>query len=120
MSENKPKRLTEMVRNCGCAAKLGPGALSKVLKDLELKGCDSLIIGLENSDDAAAYRINDKQILLQTLDFFPPIVDDPYLFGQIAATNALSDIYAMGGKPLTAMNIVCFPEKEDKGIYPKF
>ena len=116
MSENKPKRLTEMVRNCGCAAKLGPGALSKVLKNLELKGCDSLIIGLENSDDAAAYRINDKQILLQTLDFFPPIVDDPYLFGQIAATNALSDIYAMGGKPLTALNIVCFPEKEDKAL----
>lgn len=116
MPDKQTKRLTEMVRNCGCAAKLGPGALTEVLSRLKIKGNENLIIGLEKSDDAAAYRINDKQILLQTLDFFPPIVDDPYIFGQIAAANALSDIYAMGGNPLTAMNIVAFPEKEDKGI----
>ncbi|WKY46864.1 selenide, water dikinase SelD [Eubacteriaceae bacterium ES3] len=110
------KRLTEMVRNCGCAAKLGPGTLSEVLGNISQMKCDELLIGFEHSDDAAAYRIDDERILLQTLDFFPPIVDDPYMFGQIAATNALSDIYAMGGKPLTAMNIVCFPENEDKKI----
>ncbi|MEG1619087.1 MAG: selenide, water dikinase SelD [Eubacterium sp.] len=116
MPEQVKRRLTEMVRNCGCAAKLGPGYLSDVLGALTLKKESNLLIGLENSDDAAAYRINGDQILLQTLDFFPPIVDDPYIFGQIAATNALSDIYAMGGKPLTAMNIVCFSEQEDKNI----
>ncbi|MBP8031006.1 MAG: selenide, water dikinase SelD [Acetobacterium sp.] len=113
------KRLTEMVRNCGCAAKLGPGVLSDLLGRIKNRDCEELIIGFEHSDDAAAYRIDDDTILLQTLDFFPPIVDDPYTFGQIAAANALSDIYAMGGRPLTAMNIVCFPEKEAAAILPE-
>lgn len=110
------KRLTEMVRNCGCAAKLGPGTLSGILKNIPAMECENLLIGFEHADDAAAYRLDDDKVILQTLDFFPPIVDDPYLFGQIAATNALSDIYAMGGRPLTAMNIVCFPQKEDTEI----
>lgn len=71
-----------------------------------------LMVGMETSDDAGVYRLNDDTALIQTVDFFTPIVDDPYTFGQIAAANALSDIYAMGGKPLTAMNIVCFPKND--------
>lgn len=70
---------------------------------------ENLIVGLETSDDAAVYKLNENTAIIQTLDFFTPMVDDPYIFGQIAATNALSDVYAMGGRPLTAMNIVCFP-----------
>lgn len=116
MSRNEGLSLTQMVRNGGCAAKLGPGVLSEVLEKLLPQKDEKLIIGLENSDDAAAYKINENQILLQTLDFFTPVVDDPYIFGQIAAANSLSDIYAMGGKPLTALNIVCFPICEDPKI----
>ncbi len=71
---------------------------------------DNLIVGLETSDDAAVYKINDDLAIIQTLDFFTPVVDDPYTFGQIAATNSLSDIYAMGGEPKIALNIVCFPD----------
>lgn len=112
----KGQPLTEMVRNSGCAAKFSPGFLSQVLGDLVQKKDEKLIIGIENSDDASAYAINEDQILLQTVDFFTPVVDDPYLFGQIAAANSLSDIYAMGGKPLTALNIVCFPNCEDPRI----
>ncbi|MBG9588809.1 segregation protein B [Cytobacillus firmus] len=77
----------------------------------------NLLVGLDTSDDAGVYKINDETALVQTLDFFTPIVDDPYMFGQIAAANSLSDIYAMGGKPITVMNIVGFPiSKLDKGI----
>ena len=71
-----------------------------------------MIVDYKNSDDAGIYKVSDDIALVQTVDFFPPIVDDPYMFGQIAAANALSDIYAMGGKPITAMSIVCFPDKE--------
>ena len=116
MNGNKGRSLTQMVRNGGCAAKLGPGILSDVLRKLTPVKDEKLLIGLENSDDAAAYAINKDQILLQTLDFFTPVVDDPYTFGQIAAANSLSDIYAMGGKPLIALNIVCFPVCEDPKI----
>ncbi len=70
---------------------------------------DRLLVGLDTSDDAAVYQLNDETAIIQTLDFFTPVVDDPYTYGQIAAANSLSDVYAMGGKPLTAMNIVCFP-----------
>jgi selenide,water dikinase len=87
-----------------------------VLGNLNSGADEKLLIGMEHSDDAAAYAINENQILLQTLDFFTPVVDDPYTFGQIAAANSLSDIYAMGGKPLTALNIVCFPVCEDPAI----
>jgi selenide,water dikinase len=69
----------------------------------------NLMVGLDTSDDAAVYKVNDETAIIQTVDFFPPMVDDPYLFGQIAAANALSDVYAMGGKPVLALNIVCFP-----------
>lgn len=76
----------------------------------------NLIVGYDKSDDAAVYRLTDDIAIIQTLDFFTPMVDDPYIFGQIAAANSLSDVYAMGGVPKTAMNIVCFPEKSDIGI----
>jgi selenide, water dikinase len=83
--------------------------LVEVLKNLPAESNPNLLVGFETSDDAGIYRINERQALVQTVDFFPPIVDDPYHFGRIAAANALSDIYAMGGTPLTALNIVAFP-----------
>lgn len=105
----------------GCTAKLGPGALSRVLGKLEKpKVRDrNLLIGYDSSDDAAVYRISGDTAIVQTLDFFPPMVEDPYLFGQIAAANALSDVYAMGGDVRTALNIVCFPEQMDLNILGK-
>jgi selenide, water dikinase len=84
--------------------------LAELLKKLPPETNPNLLVGFDTSDDAGIYKINERQALVQTVDFFPPIVDDPYAFGQIAAANALSDIYAMGGKPLTALNIVAFPE----------
>ncbi len=75
-----------------------------------------LLIGIDTRDDAGVYRLNSEQAVIQTVDFFTPMVDDPYLFGQIAAVNAINDVYAMGGKPLLAMNIVCFPACEDLNI----
>jgi selenophosphate synthase (EC 2.7.9.3) len=73
-------------------------------------------VGIDTRDDAGVFRLTDELALIQTVDFFTPMVDDPYVFGQIAATNALNDVYAMGGKPLMAMNIVCYPECEDLNI----
>ncbi len=90
---------------------MGPKFLADVLKDLPVETNPNLLVGFNTADDAGIYKINDKQAMVQTVDFFPPIVDDPYMFGQIAAANALSDIYAMGGKPLTGLNIVGFPPK---------
>lgn len=100
----------------GCTAKLGPGALAKVLSKLPKTYDPNLLIGYEGSDDAAVYKLTDDLAMVQTLDFFPPMVEDPYTFGQIAAANALSDIYAMGGDVKTALNIVCFPEAMDLNI----
>ena len=77
---------------------------------------DDLLVGFDTSDDAAVYRLTDDLAVVQTIDFFPPIVDDPYDFGSIAAVNALSDVYAMGGVPLLALNIVCFPEDLPKEV----
>lgn len=89
---------------------MGPQALSQVLRQVDFNADDeNLIVGLEKADDAIAYQVNPEQIVIQSIDFFTPIVDDPYMFGQIAAANALSDVYAMGGTPLTAMNVVGFP-----------
>lgn len=101
----------------GCTAKLGAGVLSRVLEKLP-KGPEdpNLLIGYDSRDDAAVYRLTDDTAIVQTLDFFPPMVEDPYLFGQIAAANALSDVYAMGGTVKTALNIVCFPETMDLNI----
>lgn len=103
------KRLTQLTKSSGWAAKLGPDTLAQVLRHLPKVHDDNLIIGLDTSDDAAVYKIDDKLALIETLDFFTPVVDDPYTFGQIAAANSLSDVYAMGGNPVLAMNIVCFP-----------
>lgn len=100
----------------GCTAKLGPGILSRVLERIPKKYDDNLLIGFESSDDASVYKLTDDIAMVQTLDFFPPMVDDPYTFGKIAAANALSDIYAMGGEVKTALNIVCFPEQMDLNI----
>lgn len=97
----------------GWASKIGSEVLSDILKTIPVKEDKNLIVGYEKSDDAAVYKISDDTALIQTLDFFTPMVEDPYIFGQIAAANSLSDVYAMGGKPITAMNIVCFPEKEN-------
>lgn len=101
----------------GCTAKLGAGILSRVLEKLP-RGIpdENLLIGYDSKDDAAVYRITDDVAIVQTLDFFPPMVEDPYIFGKIAATNALSDVYAMGGEVKTALNIVCFPEDMDLNV----
>ena len=104
----------------GCTAKLGAGVLSKVLGMLPKGPVDeNLLIGYDSKDDAAVYKVSDDVAIVQTLDFFPPMVDDPYIFGQIAATNALSDVFAMGGEVKTALNIVCFPEDMDLNILGK-
>ena len=101
----------------GCTAKLGAGVLSRILERLPRGPEDpNLLIGYDSRDDAAVYQIGEDLAFVQTLDFFPPMVEDPYLFGQIAAANALSDIYAMGGEVKTALNIVCFPEKMDLNV----
>jgi len=91
---------------------MGPEDLHKALQVLPLISHPNLIAGMENAEDAGVYRLTEDLAIVQTLDFFTPIVDDPYTFGQVAAVNALSDVYAMGGQPLTAMNIVCFPVKK--------
>lgn len=101
----------------GCTAKLGAGVLSRVLEKLPRGEHDpNLLVGYDSKDDAAVYRITDELAFVQTVDFFPPMVDDPYTFGQIAAANALSDIYAMGGEVKTALNLVCFPESMDLNV----
>lgn len=107
----------EFCKNGGCTAKLGAGVLSHILSRLPKGPADEqLLVGYDNKDDAAVYQVSSDTAIVQTLDFFPPMVDDPYLFGQIAAANALSDIYAMGGEVKTALNIVCFPEHMDLNI----
>jgi selenide,water dikinase len=111
MSTEKIK-LTSYSSKGGCGCKIGPGELSQVIRTLPPAPFDpNLLVGFETSDDAGVYRLSDDLALVQTVDFFTPIVDDPYSFGQVAAANAISDIYAMGGKPLTALNIVAFPIK---------
>jgi len=102
-------RLTTTAKAAGCAAKLSPSLLENVLKRMPPANDPNLIVGFETSDDAAVYRISEELGIVQTVDFFTPIVDDPFLFGQVAAANALSDVYAMGGRPITALSIVAFP-----------
>jgi selenide, water dikinase len=101
-------RLTELSHGAGCACKLGPQELAPLLEGLPKADGESLLVGFETSDDAAVYRVSDELALVSTVDFFTPIVDDPYDFGRIAAANALSDVYAMGGTPLTALNLVAY------------
>ena len=110
LDEVPPIRLTELTECGGCAAKLGADLLADALSGLRAGTDDALIAGLEPPDDAAAYRISDDLAVLGTLDFFPPLVDDPVAYGEIAAANALSDVFAMGGRVLFALSIAAFPE----------
>lgn len=107
--ETGPVRLTRFTGGLGCACKIRPQYLEKILKDMPAAHDRNILVGTETSDDASVYRINDTTALVQSVDFFTPVVDDPYDFGAIAAANALSDIYAMGAHPLFALNIVGFP-----------
>ncbi|OJF94631.1 selenide, water dikinase SelD [Alkalibacterium sp. 20] len=103
-------KLTTLTKKGGCGCKIGPTELREVLLNLPAQKNDpNLLVGLDTGDDAGVYKLTDDLAIVQTLDFFTPIVDDPYDFGQIAAANALSDVYAMGGTPITALNIVAFP-----------
>ncbi|MBP3661259.1 MAG: selenide, water dikinase SelD [Oscillospiraceae bacterium] len=103
-------KLTKLASCAGCGAKLGAGTLAKMLEGFRTHSDPRLIVGYDKSDDASVYVLDEKTALIQTTDFFPPIVDDPYLYGRIAATNALSDVYAMGGEPKLALNILCAAE----------
>ena len=103
-------KLTKLANCAGCGAKVGAGTLAKMLEGFKTHSDSRLIVGYDKSDDASVYVLDDNTALIQTTDFFPPIVDDPYLYGKIAATNALSDVYAMGGEPKLALNILCAAE----------
>jgi selenide, water dikinase len=116
MHDSITVRLTQQVKAGGCASKLAPGTLAAVLSRLPRQSDPNLLVGFETSDDAGIYRIAPDLALVQTVDFFTPLVDDPFIFGQIAATNALSDVYAMGGRPVTALSIVCFPPDGDLDV----
>ena len=107
-------KLTKLAKCAGCGAKVGAGVLAQLLDDIKVHYDPKLLVGFDKSDDASVYQITDDLALVQTVDFFPPIADDPYTFGAIAATNALSDVYAMGGEPKLALNIMAVPEKMPK------
>ncbi|WP_125706929.1 selenide, water dikinase SelD [Companilactobacillus zhongbaensis] len=108
---------TEKLIVCGgCNAKLGPGKLDTILKTIHQDKKADVMVDYETTDDAAIIKLNDDTAIIQTIDFFPSMVTDPYLFGQIAATNALSDIWAMGGSVVSALNIVCFPQEMNQDI----
>ncbi len=105
-----PLRLTSFSHGGGCGCKIAPGVLAEILKNTNRMPIPpQLLVGIETADDAAVYQLNDEQALIATTDFFMPIVDDPYDFGRIAATNAISDVYAMGGTPIMALALVCMP-----------
>ncbi len=108
---DKEIKLTHYTHGLGCACKLRPQNLEQILSEFPLPTDPNILVGTNTADDAAVYKLNDREALVQTVDFFTPIVDEPYHFGAISAANSLSDIYAMGGKPLFALNIVGFPEK---------
>ena len=111
--ENEVK-LTKLSKCAGCGAKVGAGVLAQLLEGIKVHQDPNLLVGFDKSDDASVYQVTDDLALVQTVDFFPPIADDPYLFGQIAATNALSDVYAMGGEPRLCLNIMAVPESMPK------
>lgn len=107
-------KLTKLAKCAGCGAKVGAGTLVHMLEGFQTHYDPRLIVGYDKSDDASVYVMDEHTALIQTTDFFPPIVDDPYLYGRIAATNALSDVYAMGGEPKLALNILCLSETMDQ------
>jgi len=100
-------------------AKLAPGDLAQVLSKLPKQNTENVIVGFENADDAGVFRLTDDLALVQTVDFFTPVADDPFTYGQIAAVNSLNDVYAMGGKPVSALSIVCYPQKGDMDVFGK-
>jgi selenide,water dikinase len=109
-ADGSPPRLTSLAHGGGCGCKVAPGVLAEILRGASaLPVPPELLVGIETADDAAVYRLNDEQAIVATTDFFMPIVDDPYDFGRIAATNAISDVYAMGGRPLFALALVGMP-----------
>ena len=108
MSETDIK-LTKLAKCAGCGAKVGAGTLARLLEGIRVHSDPNLLVGFDRSDDASVYKLSDDLALVQTVDFFPPIHDDPYTFGQIAAANALSDVYAMGGEPRLCLNILAVP-----------
>jgi selenide, water dikinase len=112
MNDTEPIRLTQLAKRAGCAAKQPPGYLLPLLGKLPIFNDPNVLVGSNTADDAAIYKLNDDLALVLTTDFFTPIVDRPYDFGAVAAANALSDVYAMGGKPLTALNLVGFPDQK--------
>jgi selenide, water dikinase len=113
VSEVQTVKLTEQVKAGGCASKLSPAILDRVLSQLPKQTNENVLVGFETADDAGIYKLSDSLALVQTVDFFTPMVDDPYTYGQIAATNALSDIYAMGGLPISALAVLAYPEHGD-------
>ena len=113
---NNEIKLTKLANCAGCGAKVGAGVLSQLLEGIRVHSDPNLLVGFDKSDDASVYRISDELALVQTVDFFPPIADDPYTFGAIAATNALSDVYAMGGEPKLALNIMAVPADMPKEV----
>jgi selenide,water dikinase len=113
MSEVQTVKLTEQVKAGGCASKLSPAILDRVLSQLPKQTNENVLVGFETADDAGIYKLSDTLALVQTVDFFTPMVDDPYTYGQIAATNALSDVYAMGGIPISALAVLAYPEDGD-------
>jgi selenide, water dikinase len=113
MSNTQAVKLTEQVKPGGCASKISPAILDRVLSQLPKQTNENVLVGFETADDAGIYKLTDTVALVQTVDFFTPMVDDPYTYGQIAATNALSDVYAMGGIPISALAILGYPEDGD-------
>ena len=109
MAENEVK-LTKLAKCAGCGAKVGAGTLARLLEGIRVHEDPNLLVGFDRSDDASVYKLSQDLALVQTVDFFPPIADDPYLFGQIATANALSDVYAMGGEPKLCLNIMAVPK----------
>jgi selenide, water dikinase len=109
-------KLTAMVKAAGCAAKLSPGTLDAILRRLPNATDPNVLVGFSTNDDSAIYKLTEDLAMVQTVDFFTPIVDDPFTFGQIAAANALSDVYAMGGRPVSSLSLVGFPDKGDPAI----
>lgn len=116
MQETKLIRLTSLATSAGCGAKCGPGDLVDLLGLFPKITDPNVLVGIETGDDAAVYRLNDDTALVLTTDFFPPVVDDPYTYGAISAANAMSDVWAMGGEPIAALNIVAFPKDLSKDI----
>jgi selenide,water dikinase len=107
------RKLTAHVKAAGCAAKLSPKILDRVLGSLPRWANENVLIGFDTADDAGVYQLTPELALVQTIDFFTPIVDDPYTFGAVAAANALSDVYAMGGRPISSLSVLAYPAKGD-------